>query len=684
MLVPWKGPFGGLPDWSSVNPAEFPAAFKIAMDEQRTEIKLITAAKSKPTFENTIAALERSGEAMSRLQTYFEVHASVLNVDKMPDIKREMAPILAAFNDEIKQNGPLFKRITAVYAARARSGLTPEQQRLTWLLHSEFVRAGAKLDSRQKKRISELNQRLATLFNDFGQHLLDDEEKPYTLIDAEAGLAGLPQDLREAAARSAESRGMKGKWAIDNTRSSMEPFLTFSTDCGLREKVWRTYYSRGNNDDANDNKKIISEILALRYERARLLGYPTHAHWRVELQMAAKPERAMALMEAVWKPAVAQVHKDVAEMQKIVDAEGGNFKLAPWDYRYYAEKLRKARYDLDFNEVTPYLQLAKMRDAMFWTAEKLYGIRFTPASAIATYRPDVSAWEATDAAGRHVGLWYFDPHARAGKSSGAWMNEYRTQQKLDHVVTPIVSNNSNFIEGAKGQPVLISWEDADTLFHEFGHALHGLLSDVTYPTLAGTSTARDFVELPSQLNEHWLLTPEVLDRFAVHYQTNKPLPRELVEKIVRAKTFNQGFKTVEYLAGALIDMKLHLAGAGPIDPARFERETLSAIGMPEEIVMRHRTTQFAHAFASDGYSAGYYSYLWADALTADAWEAFEEAQQGVWDPTIAARYKKEILSRGNTLDQAVEFRNFRGRDVDTAALMRDRGFAPEKAKRGGL
>ena len=681
MLAPWTGPHGGVPDWQAVIVDEFPQAFAAAMDQQRAEIDRITANNVKPDFENTIVALERSGKAMTRIYAYYGVHSSTLDVGKLPEIKRELAPKLAAFGDEITQNAALFKRIETVYLAREKLGLTPEQSRLTWLTYTEFVRAGAKLAARQKSRIAEINQRLASLFNDFSQNLLDDEEKPYTLIDTAAGLAGLPQDLKEAAARSAAARGNPGKWAVDNTRSSMEPFLNFASDRALREKVWRTYYNRGNNDDATDNKKIISEILTLRMERARLLGYATHAHWRVEPEMAGTPDRAMALMEEVWKPAVAQVRVDVAGMQKIIDAEGGvGFKLAPWDYRYYAEKLRKAQYDLDLNEVKPYLQLEKMREAMFWSANKLYGLSFKLAPKIATYHPDVTAWEVTDAKGAHVGLWYFDPYARAGKSSGAWMNSYRNQEKLDHIVTPIVSNNSNFVPAAKGQVVLISWDDAVTMFHEFGHGLHGLLSQVTYSSLSGTNVARDFVEFPSQINERWLMTPEVLDRFALHYETGKPIPHSLVEKIIRAKTFNEGFTTVEYLSGALVDMKFHLEPSPPTNPVEFERATLTELGMPDEIVMRHRTTQFAHAFGSDGYSAGYYSYLWADALTADAWEAFEESPGGAWDQATADRLVKEILSSGNSLDQKVAFRKFRGRDVDTAALMRHRGFAPPLKK----
>ena len=389
--------------------------------------------------------------------------------------------------------------------------------------------------------------------------------------------------------------------------------------------------------------------------------------------MAKTPERAVALMEAVWKPAAAQVHADVAEMQAIIDKEGGHFKLAPWDYRFYAEKLRKAKYDLDFNQVQPYMQLDKLREGMFWAAGQLYGLSFTPVQGLPLQHPDVSVYEVKDAKGQHLALWYFDPFARAGKVSGAWMNEYRGQEKLDRPVTPIVSNNSNFTKGGPGEPVLISWDDAETMFHEFGHALHGMQSDVKYPSLAGTSVARDFVEFPSQINEHFFLTPEILNTYALHYKTGKPIPQDLVERIKKASKFNEGFVTMEYLASAVIDMKYHMAGGQTIDPAAFEKEELAKLGMPEEIVMRHRPTQFNHIFSGDGYSAGYYSYLWADALTADAWEAFLEGK-GPWDPAVAKRFHDHILAIGNTQDPAEAFRAFRGRDVNTDALMRKRGF----------
>jgi len=673
LTAPWTGPFGGVPPWDRVKPADFSAAFDLAMADQRKAIKAIVDDPAAPTFENTIVALERSSRMLDRVNILSGVHFSTLKVGDVPRIEAEINPRLAAFADEITQNAGLFKRIDAVYQGLGASALTPEQKRLTWLYRTNFVRAGALLTPDQKKRVQEINQELAVLNTKFAQNVVAEESELCTVIDSEAGLAGLSADYKAGAARAAEARGLKGKWVIANTRSAMEPFLAYAENRALREKVWRTYVNRGDNNDARDNKAAISRILQLRYERARILGYKSHAHWSVELSMAKTPERAVALMEAVWKPGVAQVKADVAEMQAIIAKEGGNFKLAAWDYRFYAEKLRKAKYDLDLNEVMPYMQLDKLREGMFWAAGRCYGLTFTPVQGIPVQHPDVKVWEVKDAKGAHVALWYFDPFARAGKSSGAWMNEYRTQQRYDSEITPIVSNNSNFTKGAPGEPVLISFDDAQTMFHEFGHALHGMLSNATYPSVAGSNTVRDFVEFPSQINEHFFLTPEILNTYAVHYKTGKPIPQALVDRIKKAAKFNEGFQTMEFLASAVIDMKFHLAGAGPIDPAKFEKEELARLGMPEEIVMRHRPTQFNHIFSSDGYSAGYYAYLWADALTADAWEAFLEGK-GPWDPAVAARLKATVLSVGNTVDPSDAFRNFRGRDVNTDALMRKRGF----------
>jgi peptidyl-dipeptidase Dcp len=682
LLARWSGPYGGVPPFDAVKVEHFKPALEAAMAEQLAEVDAVTANAAKPDFDNTVAALERAGRTLSRVGAVFGVFSSTMSTPEFQAVESEMAPKLAAFADQITQNEKLFARVAAVYEARDTLSLTPEQKRLVWLQYTGFVRAGARLDKAAKERLSAINQRLATLFTTFGQNLLADEANYLLVLESEADLAGLPESVRQAAAAAAESRGHKGKWAVLNTRSSMEPFLTYSGRRDLREKVWRTYYNRGDNGDAKDNNKIITEILKLRAERAKLLGYPTHAHWRLEDSMAKTPERAMELMEAVWKPAVARVHEEVADMQALADKEGAEITVEPWDYRYYAEKVRKAKYDLDQNAVTPYLQLEKLREGMFWTAGELFGFRFKQVEGLPTLTPDIRVWEVTDAAGKHVGLWYFDPYARTGKNSGAWMNAYRNQERFDGPVTTIVSNNTNFVKGKPGEPILISWDDATTLFHEFGHALHGLASAVEYPSLSGTATPRDHVEFPSQVLEEWLSTPEVLNRFALHHQTGRPIPKELVDRIERASKFNQGFQTVEYLAGALVDMKLHLAATPDqeIDPDAFERESLAALGMPKQIVMRHRTPQFGHIFSGDGYSAGYYSYLWSDTLAADAWEAFQEAG-GPWDKAVAKRLRDHVFSVGNTVDPAEGYRAFRGKDPGTAALMRKRGFPAPPAER---
>ncbi|MBC7929302.1 MAG: M3 family metallopeptidase, partial [Rubrivivax sp.] len=561
--------------------------------------------------------------------------------------------------------------------------LTAEQQRLAWLYYTNFVRSGAKLDAKSKSRLSEINQQLAGLYTRFSQNLLADETEQFLALKEEAELAGLPQSLRDAAAAAGATKKMPGAWVLTNTRSSIDPFLTYSDRRDLREKAWRMFVNRGDGGDSHDNNAIITEVLGLRAERAKLLGFATHAHWRLENTMAKTPERAVELMEAVWKPAVSRVHEEVADMQALADKEGAKIKIEPWDYRYYQEKVRKARYDLDQTEVKQYLQLDKLREGIFWVAGELFNFKFTPVTNVAVYHPDVHVWEVTDkSSGKHIGLWYFDPYAREGKRSGAWMNAYRSQERMDGEVTTIVSNNSNFSKGKPGEPTLVSWDDATTMFHEFGHALHGLSSNVTYPTLSGTAVARDYVEFPSQLLEHWLSTPEVLQRFAVHYQTGKPIPVALVEKIKRASTFNQGFATTEYLSSALVDMKLHLAGSQKIDPDAFEKKTLTELGMPNELVMRHRTPQFGHVFSSDSYSAGYYSYLWSDVLTADAFGAFVEGK-GAYDAKVAARLRKNIFSVGNTIDPAAGYRAFRGRDPKIEALMQKRGFMAKDSKAAG-
>jgi peptidyl-dipeptidase Dcp len=674
LLRPWTGPFGGVPPFDAVTVGSFEPAFDEAMRLSLLEIDRIAKSVEQATFDNTIVALERAGRMLARVSSVWGVWSGTMSTPEFRQVERRMSPKLAAYADKIYQNAPLFARIQAVYESPDKASLTPEQQRLAWYYHNNFVRAGAKLDSADKKRIADINQELAKRFTAFSQNVLADETDLFVVVDSDAELAGLPQSVKDAAAAAATLKGKPGKWVFTNTRSSMEPLLSFAHNRSLRERAFRLFVSRGDNGNAQDNNALIAEILALRAERAKLLGFRTHAHWRLENTMAKTPERALELMQAVWAPAVARVREEVADMQAIADKEGATITIEPWDYRYYAEKVRKAKYDLDENAIKPYMQLEKLREGMFWVAGELFGFEFKPISTVPVYHPDVRVWEVTDrTSGRHIGLWYFDPYAREGKRSGAWMNAYRRQERFEKPTTTIVSNNSNFVKGKAGEPVLISWDDATTLFHEFGHALHGLSSNVNYPSLSGTAVARDYVEFPSQLLEHWLSTPEVLNRFALHYQTGQPIPKALREKLERASTFNEGFATTEYLSAALVDMKLHLAASTPIDADAFERQALAELGMPREIVMRHRTPHFLHVFSSDSYSAGYYSYLWSDVLTADSFGAFTEAG-GPYDRSVARRLH-ELLSLGNTTDPADAYRAFRGRDPRVEALMKKRGFA---------
>jgi peptidyl-dipeptidase Dcp len=689
LLAPWGGPHGGVPAFDKVKVADFKPALEAAMAENLAEIAAIANNPKPPTFDNTVVALERSGGTLDRVQAEYGVWKTTLNDRAFGAVETEMAPKMAAFSDQISQNAALFKRLESVYNDLDTKKLTPEQQRLVEVRYKAFVRAGAKLEPSAKTRLSAINQQLAGLFTKFSQNVLADEADSVLVLKTEKDLGGLPASLREAAKTTATTRQVAAAGVITNTRSSIEPFLTYSDQRALREKAWRMFTNRGDNGGAHDNNAIITQILQLRAERAKLLGYPTHAHLRLDNTMAKTPEAATELMLDMWKPAVARVHEEVTDMRAQALKEGApaGFKIEPWDYRYYAEKVRKDRYDLDQNEVKQYLQLDKMREGMFWVAGELFNFAFVPAPDVPVYHPDVKVWQVNDkTTGKQVGLWYFDPYARPGKNSGAWMSAYRKQERMDgKPVTTIVSNNSNFVKGKDGEPVLISWTDATTLFHEFGHALHGLSSNVTYPTLAGTSVVRDYVEFPSQLLENWLPTPEVLNRFALHYQTGKPIPAKLVERINKASTFNEGFATTEFLASALIDMKLHLAGAQKIDPDKFERETLAQLGMPSELVMRHRTPQFSHVFSSDGYSAGYYSYLWSVVLAADGFSAFTEAG-GPYDKAVAERLRQNVFTVGNTVDPATGYRAFRGRDPKVDALMKERGFpmpnpapAPPKA-----
>ena len=671
----WSGSFGGIPPFDKVDVAAFEPALEQAMAENLREIDAIATQSSAATFENTIRAMEQSGLMLERVRTVYEIWGSNRSDEAFQKVEEKMEPMLAGLSDKIYQNENLFKRIEQIYTGAEFKTLTSEQQRLCKVYFTNFVRSGAKLDAASKKRLAEINQELAGHFTRFSQNLLHDEGDVFLAFDKAEDLAGMPKSFIESAAQAADRKKLPGKFIISNTRSSVEPFLTFAERRDLREKAYTMFVNRGDNGTQWDNNSIITAILKLRAERAKLLGYKSHAHWRLDNTMAKTPEKALELMQSVWKPAVARVAEEVADMQAIVDRDNMKFSIEPWDYRYYAEKVRKARYDLDQNEVKPYLQLNNLRDGMFWVAGELFGFEFKKLEGIPVFHPDVEVYEVKNkTSGAHVGLWYFDPYAREGKRSGAWMNAYRNQSRIGgKEITTIVSNNSNFVKGKPGEAVLISWDDASTLFHEFGHALHGLSSNVTYPSLSGTSVVRDYVEFPSQLLEHWLSTPEVLQKFALHYQTGKPIPQELVNRIEKASTFNEGFSTVEYLSSALVDMQYHLSDKPEIDADAFERETLNSLGMPKQIVMRHRSPQFAHIFSSDGYSAGYYSYLWSDVITADAYEAFTEGK-GPYDKEVGARLVKYVFSAGNTIDPEEGYTKFRGKAADTKALMRKRGF----------
>lgn len=676
LLAPWTGAYGGVPRFEGVTAASLRAGLHEGMRLTRAEIAAIVDDPAPPTFDNTIAALERSGRELGRVAAVFGIYRSTMADQAIKELEEEMAPVLSAFSDEIIQNTRLFARISEVHAARHQRGLDAEQLRLVEVLYQRYARHGAALAEAGKARLAEINARLASLYTRFSQNLLADEEEQMLVLERQDELAGLPDSVVAGAREAAVAKGRSGAWVIANTRSAMEPFLTFSRRRDLRERAFRLWMSRGELDGAHDNRPIITEVLRLREEKARLLGHPSHAHWMISDNMAKTPEAAMALLEKVWPAAVAQVQVDVAEMQALAQADESGLRLEPWDYRYYAERLRQAKYALDQNEIKAYLQLDQICAAMMWAAEQLYGLTFTKLADVPVVHPDVTVYQVTRQ-GQHVGLWYFDPYARDGKISGAWMSEYRTQERFAQQQTPIVSNNSNFVRGDGA--VLISWDDAQTMFHEMGHALHGLLSDVRYPTLAGTNVKRDFVELPSQLNEHWLRTPELLARFARHYQTGAPMPAELVAKIDRARHANEGFRTVEYLLAAIYDLAIHTApAAGGIDPIAFEREFMQKLGAPSQIVMRHRPPAFAHIFSSDDYSAGYYAYLWADTLTADAAEAFAEAGSFYHEDT-ARRLRELVMSVGNTVDPEAAYRAFRGRGADSEALMRDRGFAPARA-----
>jgi peptidyl-dipeptidase Dcp len=667
LLAAWNAPFGA-PPLDQVQPEHFAPAFEEALGRHSAEIAAIAADAAAPTFENMVAALERSGRLLARVSNVFYVLAGADTNEAIQAIERDMAPRLARHWNEIHLNEKLFARLDALHGKAA--GLTAEQARVLERYHALFRRAGAGLDAAKKQRLKEIAQRLATLGTTFGQNVLADEQS-YLLPLADDDLAGLPDFAKAAARGAAAERGLNGRHAVTLSRSSVEPFLQFSARRDLREKAFRAWVARGDNPGKTDNKPVIRELSALRDERARLLGYPSFAHYKLDDTMAKTPEAVTGLLDSVWGPARRRVTEERDALQQMVAAEGANFKLAPWDWRYFAEKLRKARYDLDESEIKPYLPLESMIEAAFYAANRLFGLTFTPRTDVPVYHGDVRVWEVT-ANGKHIGVFFGDYFARASKRSGAWMTSLRDQENLDGEVRPLVLNVMNFNKGANGEPTLLSFDDARTLFHEFGHGLHGLLSDVTYPMISGTGVLQDFVELPSQLYEHWLDRSEILTRFARHYQTGEPMPQALMDRLIKSRTFNQGFLTTEYLGSTRVDLDFHLGGTK--DAPQVENETRARMQMPEEVVLRHRPPHFQHIFSGDHYAAGYYSYLWSEVLDADAFNAFEEAGD-VFDPQVAKRLRDNIYAAGGARDPSDAYQAFRGRMPSVDPLLKKRGLS---------
>ncbi len=671
LLARWSASFG-LPPFEKIDPGHFNAAFAAALKEHKADIARIAADTARPTFANTIGALEKSGRLIEKVASVFYNLTGAHTNEALQAIEREMAPKLAAHDTAIMLNSKIFKRVEELYERRDALTLTDEQRRVLELRYKWLVRAGAKLGGKQKARVAEINQRLASLATQFSQNVLKDEQS-WRMVLSERDLEGLPDAMRDAAARAAADAGLPGKYMITLSRSSIEPFLQFSARRDLREEAFNAWIRRGEMGKETDNRAIAAEIVALRAEFAALLGFKTYADYSLEETMAKTPASVRGLLSAVWEPAVKRAMGERDALQSRVREEGGNFSIAPWDWRYFAEKERKARFDVDEASTRPYLVLDNVVAAAFDTASRLFGLKFKELPDAPRYQEDVRVWEVSDKRGNHVGVFLGDYFARPSKRSGAWMSAFRSQSKVAGDVSPIIVNVMNFARGEEGEPSLLSLDDARTLFHEFGHGLHGLLSDVTYPSISGTSVTRDFVELPSQLYEHWLMVPETLEKFAVHHATGKPMPAALLKRIKKARNFNQGFSTIEYLASAYVDMELHaLEDESGLDVDAFERGTLDRLGMPREIVMRHRIPHFLHIMG--GYAAGYYSYLWSEVMDADAFAAFEETGDA-FDKATAKKLHKYIYSGGNQRDPLEAYVAFRGRPPEIKGLLKKRGLA---------
>jgi peptidyl-dipeptidase Dcp len=672
--VPWNTPFE-VPPFNQIKLEHYRPAFEEAMKRHNEEVQAIYVQQPVPTFENTLDALNRSGAMLDRVSNVFFAMKSSMNNDEMEAIAREIAPLLSKHEDDILLNESLFQRVKAVYEARDKLNLTPEQRKLLEEDYKRFVRGGANLPQDKKDQLKEINAQLSLLSVKFGENVLKEENRFELVLDNQADLAGLPENVISAAAEAAQECGHAGKWVFTLHKPSMIPFLQYSDRRNLREQLYQAYINRGNHDDELDNKATLAEMAKLRAQRAKLLGYQTHAHYVLEENMAKVPENVYKRLEEIWNPALQRAKEEVVEMQALINRENGNFPVASWDWWYYAEKVKKAKYDLDEEMLRPYFKLENVRQGVFDVATRLYGLQFAERTDIPIYHPDVSVFEVKEANGTHVGILFVDYFPRASKRGGAWMGELRQQMKQDGKdIRPVIYNVGNFSKPTADKPSLLSLDEVETLFHEFGHGLHGLLSDCTYKTIAGTNVARDFVELPSQIMENWATEPEVLKQYARHYESGDPMPDDLIEKIQRSQYFNQGFATTEYLAASFLDMDWHtrVTPDADIDVLAFENESLGRIGLIPEIIARYRSSYFNHIF-SGGYSAGYYAYVWAEVLDADAFQAFKETGD-IFNPQVAKAFRDNILSRGGTEEPMGLYKRFRGKEPGIDALLKRRGL----------
>ena len=672
-LTHWTGPLG-LPDFPAIDDADFGPVFDAALTAHEAEIAAIAGNPEAATVTNTLEALELSGEALDRVSAIFWCRAGAHTSKDIQALERAIAPKMSRHFSALHMNAALFARIDALYRARDGLALDAETARVLEKTWKRFVKAGARLGEADKARLAAINERLASLGAQFGQNVLADEAGWALFLDEGDDLAGLPEFLRDAMAEAAASRGEAGRYAVTLSRSIVEPFLSFSARRDLREKAFSAFVRRGENGGESDNVAVVGETLALRAEKARLLGYDSYAALKLDDTMAKTPAAVLALLEPVWDKARAKAASDRDELRRLAAAAGDNAPLAAADWRYWQEKLRAEKYAFDEAELKPYLQLDRVIDACFDVAGRLFGLSFEEKAGIPAWHEDARVFEVKNADGSHRAVFVADYFSRPSKRSGAWMSALQGAYGLGKGASPIIYNVMNFARPPKGQPALLSMDEARTLFHEFGHALHGMLSEARWPSVSGTAVSRDFVELPSQLYEHWLTVPEILQKHAVHHATGAPMPAALVEKMLAAQTFNAGFATVEFAASALVDMAYHAQAEAPADPLAFEAETLARLGMPDEIAMRHRTPHFLHVFSGDGYSAGYYSYMWSEVLDADAFSAFEETGD-VFDPATARKLRAHIYAAGGTKDPEELYRAFRGKMPSPEAMMEKRGLA---------